>query len=275
MSNKLKVFFDTDDYTSEAENYIQDTFDGTMQSGNYLWVGYFKPINAVYVGIDTGHSAYVSSEVVTVEYYNGSTFTDVTNLTEGTRHFTRSGWLSWDRNQTDEAATTENSEELYWYRIEFTGAEYLPVTFSGVNLLLSDDIMLKEDEPHLLNGDYYPAGETSFIGFHQSARNEIVQRLRNEGNGTYANNIYFDDLTVFDLLDYTQLSLASKYSTLSKIFFNLSDSVEDKYYAKYRDYQTMYNDAFNVFFLSIDKNDDGLQNEVEKSSFQSGIIVRV
>jgi hypothetical protein len=178
----------------------------------------------------------------------------------------------WDRNLSGEKKTTINSIELFWYRISVS-VTTSAVVFSGINLLLSDDIMLKEIEPNLVSSDYYPLNTTSFIGFHQAARNEIIQRLRNEGKGVH-NGVSFSDLTVFDLLDFTQLSEASKYLTASQIYFNLSDAPEDKYAEKYKDYLKRYNEAYKTFYLSLDTNDDGLQDDEEKASFRSGVIQR-
>jgi hypothetical protein len=266
----LKIYHNTTNYSKKLENYVDETQAITLLNTDYLYVGYKKPINAFYVGMSTVSTG---TRTFALEYYNGSAFTSVTNLDDGTIGFTRNGWVKWDRNQTNEAKTTINSVELYWYRVS-VGTSTSAVTFLGINLLLSDDIMIKEMEPHLVDADFYPTGYTSFIPFHQAARNEIVQRLRNEGRGTY-NGSTFNDLTVFDLLDFSQLSEASKYFALSQIYFNLSDSTDDKYWQKFEDYLKRYNNAYRVFFLSLDTNDDGKQDADEKESFKSGLIVRV
>lgn len=266
----LLVYKNSTDYSAELENYISDTVALTLLDSDYLYVGYKKPINAFYVA---GYNMNTNTSVLTVEYYNGSAFTDVTNLSDKTSGLARDGFVSWDRNLTNEDATTINSLEKYWYRIS-VDVTTSAMTLYGLNLLLSDDLDIKELETNLVSSDYFPDGFASFLPYHQSARNEIIQRLRNEGNGVY-NGVTFYDLTVFDLLDYTQLKEASKHLAISNIYFNLSDSIDDKYYQRYQEYRKRYDENYRVFYLSIDTNDDGEQSASEKESFKTGFIIRV
>jgi hypothetical protein len=266
----LKIFHQTADRSLKLANFIDQTQSITLLDSEYIYIGYKKPINAIYVAMSTVNT---NTSVVSLEFYNGTTWAEPEGLTDKTQGLTRSSWISWDRNQEDEAKTTINTVELYWYRLS-VDVSTSAVVYLGINLLLSDDIMIKEVEPHLLSTDFYPTGYTSFIPFHQAAKNEIIQRLRNEGKGTY-NGETFNDLNVFDLLDFTQLSEASKYFALSQIYFNLSDSVDDKYWQKFENYLARYNEAYRVFFLSLDSNDDGLQDVAEKQTFKSGLIQRV
>lgn len=266
----LKIFHNATNYSDKLENYIDQTQSITLLDSDYLYIGYRKPINAIYIAINEANTA---TSVIDLEYYNGSAFASVENLEDKTNGFTRSNWIKWSRNQTNEAETTINSLELYWYRLS-VDVSTSAVVYLGINLLFSDDIMIKECEPHLLDADFYPSGYTSFIPFHQAARSEIIQRLRNEGRGVY-NGTQFSDLNIFDLLDFTQLGEASKFYALAQIYFNLSDSPDDKYWQKYEDYMKRYDNAYRVFFLSIDTNDDGLQSADEKEAFKSGLIVRV
>lgn len=266
----LDVYVNATVHTLDLEDYLDSTTVGVIATSDFLYVGYRKPINAFYIDFT---SANTNSSVLTLEYYSNSGFVSVNGLVDRTRGFSRSELVKWDRNQTNEAKTTINSIEQFWYRISVS-ADTTSLVCTGLNLLFSDDAMIKEEAPHVLSSDYYPAGEDSWIGCHQAARNEIIQRLRTEGYSTKTANT-FNDVTIFDLLDHTQLSVASKYLVLSKIFFFLSDSPDDKYYQKYEDYKRLYNDAFKTFFLAIDYDDDGVLDTEEKGSFKSGIIIRV
>jgi len=265
----LKIYHETTDYSLALENYIDDTQEITLTDSEFLYFGYKKPINALYVGMFTTNT---SVSVVDLELYNGA-WASCAGLLDRTEGLTKSNWITWDRNQTDEAKTTVNTVELYWYRLS-VDVSTSEIEYQGVNNLLSNDRMIKESEPHLLDADFYPAGFKSFLPFHQSARSEIIQRLRNEGKGVY-DGVTFSDLTVYDLLDYTQLSEASKFYALAQVYFNLSDSPDDKYWQKYMSYEDKYNRAYKTFFLSIDENDDGKQSTAERESFSSGLIRRV
>lgn len=271
----LKVFIESTEFTYEAENFLNETISHTLLDSQFIYLGYKKPINAFYAGLDTANT---NSATLNVEYYNGTGWASVTELKDETRAFKRSGFVRWDRNQENETKTTVNSLELFWIRVS-TSVTTSALVFSGINMLLSDDLMLKEIDPSLLSSDYYPDGESSFIGFHQAAKSHIIQRLRNEGKGTYSVEgdefVKFNDLNIFDLLDYRQLSEASKYLCAAKIYFDRSDSLDDKYYQKFQDYTNMFNQAYRVYFLSLDTNDDGKQSEAERKNFQSRVINRV
>ena len=200
-------------------------------------------------------------------------FSDLSDLRDRTFDLSQSGFIEWDRNIDDEAVTTINSKEQYWYELT-VDADASQIVFNGINLVLSDDVMLQDYESQINDGKWYPSGKASFIGFHQGARNEIIQHLRNQGKKTI-NGTETKDLTIFDLLDSTQLQVASTYLALSKIFFNFSDGIDDKYTQKYLGYKSNYEAAMNVFFLSIDDNDDGKIDNEESPGIQYKLVERI
>jgi len=112
---------------------------------------------------------------------------------------------------------------------------------------------------------------SSWILKHVASRDDLIQKLRNSGdrkiktediNGKAITKIR--DITVFDLHDIDQLRSASKYLTLSKIFrFELSDSEDDKFEKLGRKFQGQSDAAFNLFFLSLDFDDDGVEDQNE------------
>ena len=264
------------DYSDELFSYLRDSATITLASSEAIYIGFRKPINQIYVQLDEASS---TSTTLSVKYYNGSSFTAVTNLHEETNAFTRSGFISFDRNLTDEAKTTINSTELFWY--EFTvGSDTTEMIIKGINILFSDDNMISEREPALVSSDFYPENESSFVNFHQAARNHIMQRLRNQGKGVYVteenreNVLYFKEITAWDLLDPSQLGQASTMLAISMIYYERSDSPEDKYYQKYMDYRKEFNDSYSLYFLSIDLNNDGKQSDEEKQDYQTRVINR-
>lgn len=264
------------DYSDELVNYQRDSATITLASSEAIYVGYKKPINLVYVQLDQVSG---TSTTLSAKYYNGSSFAAVTNLNEETNAFNRSGFIQFDRNLTNEAKTTINGTELFWYELT-VGSDTTEIILKGLNILFSDDAMIAEREPALVSLEFYPENENSFVNFHQAARNHIMQRLRNEGKGVYVTEengedvLYFKEVTAWDLLDPSQLGQASMLLTISMIYFERSDGPEDKYYQKYMDYKRDFNDAYNLYFLSIDTNDDGKQSDEEKQAYQTRIINR-
>ena len=270
----FKVFYDDNgtfaDISMKMENFLVDTDTRTIVSGeDSIYVGLYKPINNLFIAFDTANTESVN---LSVEYFNSSTFTSIATLADRTSDFTRNGFIDWTR-PANEVKTIINNVESYWYKISFDG-DTSEIVLKGISQLLSDDNDIKEEEPRLLDADYYPSGESSYLLYHQAARKEIVQKIRNEGH-RITGNVSFKIFESYDLHNRQELRQASKYLVMSKIYFNLSDAPGDKYYEKYLDYRKMYADAVNVFYLSYDKDDDGIEDTAEKQMRKFGEIVRI
>ena len=260
-TKKLSILHDDNssflEYTSIAWDYSRDDFVLPMVSADdYLYVGYEKPINALYIEMSAVNTV---ANTLTIEFHNGTAWGSVADLYEDTRGMTRSGFTQWSRNQTDEALTTINSIEKYWYRISASADFSTGTSVMAINLVLSDDNDLKGEWYEVLN--MLPSNEDSFILKHVASRNQIIQKIRNDGKfKTEVTTGTFLDIDVFDLLQYDQLRQASKYLTLSKIFFNLHDDVDDVHLQKSDKYNRMYIEAVDLFYLDLDKDNDGIRD---------------
>lgn len=258
------------DISLDAENYLRDTISFSFISGeDALYVGYYKPINSLYVDFYTPESGGLST---TVSYYNGNSFSDVDDLVDRTRGLARNGFISWSRDLTTDTATTINGVEQFWYRITLSG-DTSPIVFNGINLLLSYDDDLLENEPDILNASYYPEGYTSYLPYHVAARNKILSDMRVKGKRIEGEE--YKQLDQWDLLDYEEFRESSKFYVLSQIYFYLSDSVDDKYFQKYEDYKSRHEQAFNLYYSSIDTDDDGQTDRHEKVQSNTALIRRV
>lgn len=261
------------DYSSELENFLRDSATITMVSGeDVIYVGYYKPVNEFYVAMSTKNTESIN---LSVKYYNGSSYTAVTNLHDGTNNLLRDGFIKFDNNIDDQELSTVDSVELYWYEIS-ADADTSAMVITGINQLFSDDLDIEEDEPGIIASAYYPDTYTSYLLYHQSVRNDIVQHLRNEGHRKYNDGVTdWKNINQFDIHDREELRTASKYKVLGKIYFNLSDSPDDKYFQKYLVYEKMANEALNLFFLSLDSDDDGKEDDFERVALKFGRIIRI
>lgn len=262
----LEIYHNASRHSFELEDYTTDSVSVDFSLSGEIHIGYYKPINALFVEI----TALTHVASLDVEYFNGSSFVSVSNLHNSTKNLQRSGFIHWDRNQDDEQETTLNSKELFWYKIKLTGATPT-IVFKGINLNFSNDNDLKEEYPNIM--DHLPDGETSFVGFHQAARKDIITYFRNQGK--LVRGLNPKKLDQFDLLDFTEVREASKFLTLSKIFSWLSDGVDDKWYQKSRDFVGKYGDKINLFYLSFDQDDDGKESANEKNGIKSVSIIRL
>jgi hypothetical protein len=259
----LKIIKDSLDYSLDLESYTTGSESIPILDGESILIGYYKPINALFIEQNTiTHNSQLS-----IEYWNGAwvelDFKDYTNSLKN------SGFLKWERNQDGQKKNTLAGLELFWYRLKLVG-DNQTITFKGINLNFSDDSDLKEEYPNIM--DHLPDGAVSFVNFHQAARKDIITYFRNQGK--FVNSQEPKKVDQFDLLDFEEVREASKFLVLHKIFMWLSDSIDDKWYQKANDFAKKYSDKINLFYLSLDDNDDGLEDASEKMAIKSVRIIR-
>jgi hypothetical protein len=276
--NRIKVFKNAVDISDEMEDYLFDSFSTTLLDTDEISIGYYKPINAIFLELLTSNT--VSSKTL-LYYYNGTSFI-TTPAKDETKGFSRNGFISWDRNLINEVKTTVNGIEMFWYKLKLDVTSSALV-IAGLNLVFSSDRDLTEEYPTVL--DMIPEGKTSFIGFHVASRKDILSYFRSMGkllenpsNGTGLNNSYIPDrkyVDQFDLLNYEEIRDASKFLTLSKILYWVSDAVEDNWFQKAKKFEEKYNAKINIVNLSLDDNDNGKSEKSEVIKTQTIRIERV
>lgn len=263
---KLTVYHDNNssfsDYTQDAFDYSRDAFSLTLtQNTSYFYVGYKKPINLLYVDFTTPTT---NSNTLSMQYWNGSTWTTLSNANDDTKGFTRSGFIEWDRNQLTETSKSVNSTTLFWYRFQ-TSVTTSAMSINGISFIFADDQDLKTEVPEIADQEHLQ-GLASHILIHVATRNQIIQDLRNKDyNHRNLTTGIKESLTVWDILDANQLKQAAIFLSLSKIFFNYSDAVGDKYEQKSNSYMVKYERAIELSRLSIDTNNDGLADVFEQA----------
>ena len=248
------------DYSNECLDYSRDsaTFTVVNPTG-FIYIGYKKPFNSVYIDLSTPN---LNSNTLDLAYWNGATWSPLSGGLDDTKGLTRSGFITWDRNQFDETAKAVNATTLYWIRLQ-PGATTTAMTFNGISFLFCDDQDLKSEVPEIVDSNHL-AGKTSHILTHIAVRNQLLQDLRNKDykHKNYTTGLY-EDLTVWDILDASQLKQAAIFLALSKIYFNFSDSVDDIYKSKSDKYYSRYENAIKLARISIDEDNDGLTDTFE------------
>lgn len=271
---KLTVLHDNlgsfTDLTDSAFDFTKDQFSLTLLSTSYLYIGFYKPISSLFVELVAANE---NPSSLAVEYYNGSTWESVSNCTDDTKGLTRSGFVSWDKNQVNQSESQVNGKSKFWIRFS-PSVDLSAAQVQAISFVFTDDTDLKVEVPEITNENHL-AGKTSHILTHVAVRNEILQSLNNKDyrkvNPTTGLS---EDLTCWDILDVHQLKQACVFLALSKIYFNFSDAVDDKYYQKYKDYYSKFKSSFELSRLALDENDDGIKDdfETQKSNFS---IVRI
>lgn len=255
--------------TAEASDIHGDDFTFDLSPTKLIYVGYTKPINAIYwYQIDGKNNVSTSTKV---EYYNGTVWVELI-VADQTFAFNRNGMMNWEA-PTDAATNVVNSIEKYWLRFSTVLATTNNLKFQYIGLTLSDDNDIKSEFPSLLQAAYYPTGQNDFMSYHLSSKEYIMAELLRRG---YTKNVgsEIEPINQWDILNVYELRQASLYYTISQIFFTLSDNSSDNFWQKYLDYKNKFETAINVGMLRIDQDNDGQTDPAEKLPITSYRWVR-
>lgn len=255
----LEIFKGSENLSLKLSNYLSDAATVSFAGGDSIDVGYYKPISDLYIDLKLPTTETENS--LSVEAYNGAW--QPVSVEDRSNGFNRPGFIRWIKTE-DQKKVLLHGKELYWYKLTLENA-VSDVEINGLNLIFADDNDLKESYPDIV--EYLPEGKESFITYHQEARNYIISNLRNKGK-TIRQQSRYKMLDQFDLHNFDEVRQAAKYLALANIFFNESDAVDDKWKQKADGFWNKYSEAINLSFLSIDENDDGVQQANEQSAIQ-------
>lgn len=231
----------------------------TLDTDDFIYIGYFKPIQQVFLDIPTPNT---NSSTTLLEFWNGTAWTTVDDI-DGTLNLTRSGLIQWEP-LTDWTANEVDGDEQFWLRIS-TDTLHTAATFNFIGLILADDNDLIIQVPYILDSALL-AGESSHFKSHIAAREMIMQRLLNRGYVKIDENDDRQSINAWDLLDITEVRLGATQLALYYIYFNASDDPEDNWIAKANKFKDMYEQHINVARLSIDLDDDGILDDFENKA---------
>jgi hypothetical protein len=269
--NKLCVLYDDSvtiaDVSNSAADFTGKDFTVTLDVNKYLYIGYNKPVKAIYSLLQTANTLDVS---LIAEYYNGTSWVSL-ELCDETDVFKSSGLIS-HNVPSDLANATVAGKTQCFIRLS-SDAPTDAILFRAINILFSDDTDIGLEFPAILQECYYPASESNFIKYHVTARNYIMQRLRSLG---YIKSVNGSDENIneWDILDIFELRQASLYYAMSQIFFTLSDNQDDNFFQKYQEYQKKFEESMALGALRVDRDNDGQVDIDEKLPIKSRRWVR-
>ena len=269
MEQLLELKFNISSVFSDAKLKLgqaaRDTVTITVDVGDSIYVGYYKKINTVYMDIPTPST---TDTVLSVSYWNGTEWSAATVFDE-TLGLTRSGFIQIDKGAYDSWEQNEiDSTTMYWLKMDVADTTS-EMVFNFVGLMFSDDASLEWENPYI-NDTEMLLGNRNHLGFHMAARDEIIRNLCSKSyykvkDGQKAR------IVAWDLLDIQQVRQASIFSTLSKIYFNLSDSSDDHWMQKSEKYKQMYEEAIKLAYLTLDTNDDGETSQSENMATSTSV----
>ena len=284
----LTIFHDDDstftEFSRELRDYNRDDVAITLTTGDFLYVGLFKPFTELYLELVTANTSGLS--VITGEFFSkaAADFAALPFFIDESVGFSRSAFLKWNLapgetpNTTDWEKTTINGDELFWVRFS-VNVNTIAMTMRGLNILFSNDNELEKEVSTIER--FLPDGDISFAPLHQRIVLDIVDAIRNRGQSkrledpTGSSIDRIEMITKWDFLDLTQIAQAATYLALSKIFFAASDSPEDNHQIRGLRYKQLGDSALASYWLSLDIDDDGIQDDVEAATDTRIIVQRV
>lgn len=256
----LTVKFDTGgfvDFTQKAADFTRDEFSSTLLAGEYLYLGYTKPFGSSFIKLETPNT---NPAVMSIEIFDGTSWVAPDSFQDESDGLTRDGFLFWDKTSMTETIIDSNSKFYARMKLDVDSSA---MTFRGIGVLFSDDSRLRANFPPINSTSFYPDGEDSHVLSHQASRDEIILRLRKryqKRNTSLDVNI---KINAFDIIDIFEIREAATYLCLAKIFFNIFDNEEDQWYKKYKHWKGKYEAAFEVAYLGMDLDDDGVDGDEE------------
>ncbi len=287
--HKLRVLLATaaasfTDLTEKAWDYYRDPADVPLEAGGFLYLGRRKPFGTIYADVPVDYRN-VTETRFTMEYWDddAQAWTAYALPVEDTLALNRSGFIKWEPLIYAGSAavwgeTEVNGVTAFWVRLSVAESLTGITRVNAINIVFADDRDLQREEfaiRQLLPKDENQVLAESFILSHVAAREEILKVLRNRGNVKKVPGGTLEDIDEWDLFRSEQVREAAVFGAMAKIYFNASDSPEDIYWLKYKQYEGKFSEAMQLYLLSLDKNDDGRESTSEKNEVQrSGTFTR-
>lgn len=275
------------DHSSAAKDFGRDSFtiDDLNKDEDYVYVGLYKPFSSLFSSFVTAN---LNAGTLAFEYYdkNDAAFKSLT-VEDETQGSTRSGFAFWNLPEDNNGnniweLTTIKDIELFWIRFR-PSVTHSSTEYQGLNILFSNDQDLIEERFNIVSKHAVAADVTSWVLKHQATVKDIVQNIRNQGNKKFSFNkqkrnlghLIAKNITRFDFIDIGEIRQAAKYKTLSRIYLDeISDSPEDKWAALGRKHEKSFTKAMDLFFLTIDVDDDGeLDNDESASETFTQLVI--
>lgn len=249
------------DLSFNLSSYGRDASVVPFETDDFIYFGLYKPFKALYAEMSVANA--VSTDL-SVEYWNGSAWVDVSGLIEDTKAFSRSGFIQFDK-PSDWAKNTVNGAEKFFVRFSPGANLSVGTSIQGMNIVFSDDQDLKGIYPAVSN--YLGSTESTFILRHENSRDLIIQELRNRAfqkKGTLKS--YYESIDPWDILEIDEVRMWSANLTMSNIFSSLQANANDLYSQKAEEFAEKAEYYKAAVYLTLDKDDDGIMDSAESAS---------
>lgn len=230
-----------------------------LASAGALYFALYKPFAALYAEIKVPNAV---GAFLTVEYWNGSAWVEVSGCVDDTDAFSRSGFIQFDKPE-DWDETSVNSLSGFFIRVRPSLDLTASLEIQGMNVVFSDDQDLRGVYPSVLN--YLDSSETSFILRHENSRDRVIEEIRRTMRKSQVGSGKWEVIDAWDFLHIEEVRLWALYLTLENIFSGLQSKESDMFLEKAKEYAGKAQEFKAQAYLSLDLNDDGRDDKVEQA----------
>lgn len=175
--NLLRAILNTTEATKKIQSIASDALSFVFLTTDSLYLGFPEKFATRYFVMGQVNS---NAATLTVEYWTGSVWASVEDLTDETAGLTSSGWLSW-KNVSGWQKKNQSpivNELLYWIRIKTSANFSTGTTIQAILNLFCDANSLAEFYPELVSDTrYLPPGRSTFNEQFNAGKNMVVQAL--------------------------------------------------------------------------------------------------
>ena len=237
-----------------------DTLAFNLTTSSEFYVGFKQKFCARYFAMGAVNSV---ASVVTVKYWDGSTWSAVKDLIDQTVGFTKSGFISWmnedDWTKKNISPITDEDEELYWIQITVSVNLHASTTLQAVLNLFCDDDLLAQYYPELISDSrWLPEDQTTFLSQYVAAKDLVVTRLKKG-----ADPLIKDES---EIIDPNVVALAAVHAAAYIIRFPVAESDEDR--AKLNSIREEMDNEINLISIAVDSDNSGEITDGEKQTGQ-------
>lgn len=262
-----RTVLNSDEVTNKTAFQSVDTQAFNLQTTDSFYLGSTGKFSSRYFDLKAPNG---SASVLTVQYWNGSTWVDVDDLVDQTsqsgKTMYKSGFISWV-NKTDwvkcSLTGVDSDVELYWVKLTVSANLDSGTIIQSIANLFSDDDMLRIYYPEIANDpNYLPDGKKNFVDQHWAAKNLVVLRLKQR-------KLIADESQIIDISDVAQAAVHA----VAWIIINPIASSDEKQALAARAWEA-FGEEINSTNLHVDQDKDGILSDAEKTDLNSTWVTR-
>lgn len=256
--NVTRTIKNTTESTLETKSISSDELAFNLQTTDEFFIGFKKPFTTRYFHFATANT---EAATVSLEYWDGSDWSDVEDLVDQTQGFQQSGFLSW-QNPGDWVALKQDpvsDRELFWVKLTVSANLSAGTSLQALLNLFCDNDLVSKYYPEIISDDrYLPEGKSDFIEQYEAAKDLVVLRLKQS-------KIIEDESQIIDI---NEVAVASVHAFAWILLNPIANSEEQEDRAKKA--RDNFNSELNEVRLDLDLDDSGV---IETDEEEIGHIV--